>query len=471
VLLTISTTHRPATDLGFLLHKNPGREHVAEFGFGTARVVFPEATDRRCEAAVLVDVDPVGLVRDRRHPAASRFALAHYVNDRPYVASSFLSVAIGRLFGTAMTGRSKERQELAGRSIPLEAWLPVVACRGGEDLARRLFEPLGYAVDARVLPLDPQFPEWGDSAYLSLRLSGQVLLRGLLEHLFVLLPVLDDDKHYWVGADEVGKLLRRGGDWLAAHPDHKLIARRYLRHDQRLTRDALAALVADEAGDPDRSDQENDAREESAERRVGLHEQRLAAVVAVVRDSGARSVMDLGCGSGKLLVHLLKEPGLRRILGMDVSCRALEAAGRRLRLDRMPPRQRERVELLHGSLTYRDRRLDGFDAAAVVEVIEHLDPPRLGAFERALFGGARPGIVALTTPNAEYNALFEGLAAGAFRHPDHRFEWDRREFAAWAGAVAARHGYRAELSGIGPEGTGPGGASLGCPSQLAVFRR
>jgi 3' terminal RNA ribose 2'-O-methyltransferase Hen1 len=477
VLLTISTTHRPATDLGFLLHKNPGRHHVAELSFGTAHVVYPEASDERCSAAVLVDVDPVGLVRDPRRTRSpvSRFALGHYVNDRPYVASSFLSVALGRLFGTAMSGRSKERQELADQPIPLEAWLPVAACRGGEDLARRLFEPLGYAVQARALPLDPQFPDWGDSRYLSLRLTAEARLRSLLEHLFVLLPVLDDDKHYWVGADEVTKLLRRGGQWLASHPDHELIARRYLRHDQRLTRDALAMLFADEAGDPDRSDEENDAREQAAEGQPGqhapLHAQRLAAVLGMITDSGARSVLDLGCGSGRLLAELVKQRGLQRIVGLDVSCRVLELAGRRLHLDRMTPRQRERVELLHGSLTYRDGRLRGFDAAAVVEVIEHLDPPRIGAFENALFGHARPDTVVLTTPNAEYNVLFEGLPAGSFRHADHRFEWTRAQFAEWAQGVAARHGYRAELSGIGPEGTGPDGTGLGCPSQLAVFRR
>ena len=477
MLLTISTTHRPATDLGFLLHKNPGRHHVAELSFGTAHVVYPEATDERCSAAVLVDVDPVGLVRDTRgtRSPASRFALGHYVNDRPYVASSFLSVALGRLFGTAMSGRSKERQELADQPIPLEAWLPVAACRGGEDLARRLFGPLGYTVRARALPLDPQFPDWGDSRYLSLRLTARVRLRSLLEHLFVLLPVLDDDKHYWVGADEVTKLLRRGGRWLAAHPDHELIARRYLRHDQRLTRDALAMLFADEAGDPDRSDEENDARDQAAARQPGqdapLHAQRLAAVLGVITASGARSVLDLGCGSGRLLAELVKQRGLQRIVGLDVSCRALELAGRRLHLDRMTPRQRERVELLHGSLSYRDGRLRGFDAAAVVEVIEHLDPPRVGAFEHALFGHARPDTVVLTTPNAEYNVLFAGLSAGSFRHADHRFEWTRAQFAEWAHGVAARHGYRAELSGIGPEGTGPDGTGLGCPSQLAVFRR
>lgn len=469
MLLTISTTHQPATDLGFLLHKNPARHHVAELGFGTAHVVYPEASDECCSAAVLVDVDPVGLVRGRT--PAGRFALGHYVNDRPYVASSFLSVALGRLFGTAMSGRSKERQDVADQAIPLEAWLPVASCRGGEDLARRLFEPLGYGMATQALPLDPQFPDWGDSPYLSLRISGRVRLRDLLHHLFVLLPVLDDDKHYWVGADEVAKLLRRGGEWLAAHPDHELIARRYLRHDQRLTRDALARLFEDEAGDPDRCDQESDAGEESVERKVSLHAQRLAAVLGVITGSGARSVLDLGCGSGRLLTELLKERGLERIVGLDVSYRSLETAARRLHLDSMAPRQRERVDLLHGSLTYRDSRLRGFDAAAVVEVIEHLDPPRLGAFSRGLFGFARPRIVVVTTPNAEYNALFDGLPAGSFRHADHRFEWTRAQFAGWAEEVAARHGYRVELSGIGPEGAGPDGASLGCPSQLAVFRR
>jgi 3' terminal RNA ribose 2'-O-methyltransferase Hen1 len=479
VLLTISTTHRPATDLGFLLHKNPERHHVTELGFGTAHVFYPEASDERCSAAGLVDVDPVGLVRDRT--AAGRFALAHYVNDRPYVASSFLSVALGRLFGTAMTGRSKERQDLADQALPLEAFLPAAACRGGGDLARRLFEPLGYAVSAQARPLDPQFPDWGDSPQVSLRISARVRLRDLLRHLFVLLPVLDDDKHYWVGADEVAKLLRRGADWLAAHPDRDLIARRYLRHDQRLTRDALARLFEDEAADPDRRDQESDAGEESVERKVSLQERRLAAVLGVITGSGARRVLDLGCGSGRLLAELLKERGLERIVGLDVSHRALETAARRLHLDSMAPRQRERVELLHGSLTYRDSRLRGFDAAAVVEVIEHLDPPRLGAFERGLFGHARPGTVIVTTPNAEYNALFDGLPAGSFRHADHRFEWTRAQFIEWADGVAARHGYRVEISGIGPEGTVPGstgpgstgqdGASLGCPSQIAVFRR
>jgi 3' terminal RNA ribose 2'-O-methyltransferase Hen1 len=468
MLLTISTTHEPATDLGFLLHKHPDRLHSTQLPFGTAHVVYPEAEKGRCTAGLLVEVDPVGLVRDRKGgPKGSDFSLGQYVNDRPYAASSFMSVALNKCFGTALTGRSKERPELADIPIPLVVRLPVLPCRGGEAVLRRLFEPIGYQITAAPVPLDTHFPAWGDSRYLDVELSATIRLRELLEHLFVLLPVLDDDKHYWVGPEEVDKLLRRGGTWLAAHPERDLITRRYLRYDKRLVRDALARLDdEDSPEDPDEIVATHDAEEAAVEKPISLNEQRLAAVVDVVGGSSARSVVDLGCGEGSLIRRLLKDTPVERILGVDVSHRALERATRRLHLDTMAPRQGERVELVQGALTYRDRRLSGFDAATVVEVIEHLDPPRLGAFERALFAHAQPRTVVVTTPNVEYNARFPTLTPGAFRHRDHRFEWSRSELADWAGQVCERYGYQAEVSGIGPEDP-----ELGCPTQMAVFRR
>jgi 3' terminal RNA ribose 2'-O-methyltransferase Hen1 len=466
MLLTISTTADPATDLGFLLHKNPARVHSFEQSFGKATVFYPEASPERCTVCLLVEVDPVGLVRRRSGPGGDGGLLGQYVNDRPYAASSFLSVALADVFGTAMTGRSKDRPELAATALPLEVRIPVLPSRGGDALIRELFEPLGYTVTAERLPLDEKFPNWGESRYFAVTLRGTMRLQDLLNHMYVLIPVLDDEKHYWVGDDEVEKLLRRGGEWLPAHPAKEHIARRYLKHRKSLARAAMERLTPAEADADDVPVKgKPTGREEALEAPLSLNEQRIATVVEAVLGAGAKSVVDLGCGEGRLLRELLRQRQLDRIVGVDVSLRALDYAEERLELDRLAPAIRDKVKLLHGSLMYRDRRLQGFDVATIIEVVEHLDAPRLLAFERVVFENARPATVVLTTPNAEYNAKFPNLAAGQFRHPDHRFEWTRAELEKWAGDVAARFGYEVRFAPVGPVD-----AVLGAPTQMAIFR-
>jgi 3' terminal RNA ribose 2'-O-methyltransferase Hen1 len=233
-----------------------------------------------------------------------------------------------------------------------------------------------------------------------------------------------------------------------------------------LFREALSRLMDDEEVDPAEDAHPKDVGEETLERPLSLNDQRHGVVLAVLRASGASRVLDLGCNDGKLLRQLLNERQFERIVGLDVSMQALQRAAQRIGYDRLPPKQRERIELIHGSLIYRDRRLAGFDAAAVIEVIEHLDPPRLSAFERVLFEFARPKTIVLTTPNREYNTMWETLPAGQFRHPDHRFEWTRAEFQAWAGRIGERFGYRVRFLPVGPEDT-----TVGSPTQMAVFER
>ncbi len=326
----------------------------------------------------------------------------------------------------------KDRPELAETPIPLEARITALPSRGGEGLLHKLFEPLGYTITTEHYPLDPEFPAWGESPYYSVTLTHTVRLSDLLAHLYLLIPVLDDDKHYYVGDDEVEKLLKHGEGWLSDHPERALITRRYLKHQNRLTNAALARLIEVETPQIEAIAAQQDAEEAVVEEKISLHQQRLGAVLAVLKANGAHRILDLGCGEGRLLQLLLKEKQFTTNLGMDVSHRALEIAAERLNLDRLLPMQRERISLIHGSLMYRDPRLSGFDAAACVEVIEHLDPPRLAAFERVLFEFARPELVVITTPNAEYNVMWETLPAGKFRHRDHRFEWTRAEFGAWA---------------------------------------
>ena len=463
MLLTITTTHQPATDLGYLLYKNPSRVQSFDLTFGQAHVFYPEATNERCTAALLLDINPIGLVR-----GGGDFSLSQYVNDRPYVASSFMSVAIAQVYGTALNGTSRERPKLADTPIPLEVTVSVIPSRGGETLLARLFEPLGYTVKTECHELDPQFPDWGMSPYHTLTLSNTVRLADLLSHLYVLIPVLDDNKHYFVDQHEVDKLLAKGEGWLSKHPEKELITTRYLKHQRGLKQSALAQLIDD---DPDTEtnnaeEAQAEAQLQTTEQHMSLHKQRLGAVMAVLKGSEAQRVLDLGCGEGKLLRRLLEESQFTHICGMDVSHRVLEKAADRLKLEQISEHKRARIELIHGSLTYRDARLSGYDAAAVVEVIEHLDPPRLAAFERVLFEFARPGVVVLTTPNSEYNVMWESLPAGKFRHRDHRFEWTRDEFRAWAERVCEQFGYTVRFLPIGTED-----ATVGSPSQMGVFER
>ncbi|WP_371744581.1 3' terminal RNA ribose 2'-O-methyltransferase Hen1 [Georgenia sp. TF02-10] len=462
--MTLATTHEPATDLGFLLHKHPDRVQVFQQSFGNVTVFYPEATEARCTVALMLEVDPVRLARSRAKNTPD-FSLAQYVNDRSYAASSLLAVAMADVFSTARSGRCDARQELADSVIPLEIVLPVLPCRGGADIAHRLFEPLGWVVDAEPIPLDDAFPDWGHSRYVRLRLSGLVRLADALNQLYVLLPVLDESKHYWQGPDEVDKLMRSGQGWLASHPDVNLIMQRYLGRHGELTRAALARLA--ELGDDVEEAIEPAADEElrqPKQQRLSLSQERHEAVHRVLLDLRARSVIDLGCGTGQFLDRLIMSPQFTRIAGSDVSTRSLRNAARRLHLDRMSERQSARVSLFHGALTYEDERYAGFDAAVLMEVVEHVDPSRLVALEHVVFGAAQPGAVVVTTPNRECNALYDGLVG--MRHPDHRFEWTRQEFADWSDRVAVTYGYVVERRGVGDLD-----ATLGTPTQMAIFER
>ncbi|MCZ4607557.1 3' terminal RNA ribose 2'-O-methyltransferase Hen1 [Streptomyces sp. Lzd4kr] len=476
MFLTITTTgtpERPATDLGFLLHKHPEKAQRFSTSYGTAHVLYPEADDQRCTAALLLEVDAVALVRrgkGKGRGGAPDAALAQYVNDRPYAASSLLAVALSAVFSSAMRGVCNARPERAAEPLPLRIEVPSLPARGGPELVRRLFEPLGWAVTVEPVPLDVRFPEWGDSRYVRLVLESQALtLAEALRHLYVLLPVLDDAKHYWVASDEVDKLLRAGEGWLPDHPEQKLITSRYLSRRWSLTREAMERLELVRLAEADDSEVEDidnavEAETEAEEKPTPLAVQRRDAILAALKASGAARVLDLGCGQGQLVQALLKDPAFTEIVGVDVSMRALTIAGRRLKLDRMGERQASRVRLFQSSLAYTDSRLKGYDAAVLSEVVEHLDLPRLPALEYAVFGSARPRTVLVTTPNVEYNVRWETLPAGHVRHSDHRFEWTREEFRTWARAVAERHGYEVEFVPVGLDDP-----EVGPPTQMAIF--
>ena len=460
ITLNASGDAYSARDLGFLLHKHPDHVHERETAAGKATIFFPELGDDRATALLYLDIDPVGLVRGKG--GRDDGLLSHYVNDRPFVANSFLSVALGRAFGQTMAGKSKERQDLADQALPLEARIVPVAAAGDAGLIAELFEPLGYEVDAQLIA-----SQLSRGLY-DLRLRATVRLSDLLNHIYVLVPVLDNAKHYWIDRDEIDKLLAKGEGWLADHPAKQLIARRALKHRRSLANQALERLAESETdtGDDTPDDEREPEPEEDLEKPIRLHDLRLDTVVEKLLECKARSILDLGCGEGKLISRLIKQRGIEQIVGVDAAVHTIEKAARRLRLDQAGDALRERVKLRLGSLTYGDREWRGFDAATLVEVIEHIDPPRLSSLELSLFADARPETVIVTTPNREYNAVFEAMAPDSLRHPDHRFEWTRAEFKTWAERVADDNRYAVAFHPLGPEHE-----TLGSPSQMAVFER
>ena len=353
MLLTISTTRPGASDIGFLLHKHPDKFQTFDFAYGKIHAFYPKATPEECTFAVLLDINPIQLIRSKR--LVSQFALKQYVNDRPYVASSFMSAAISKILSSAMNGRCEAKPELVEEEMPLSATIPVLPARGDSDLISQLFTPLGYEVEVEQHPLDEKFSEWGQSDYFTTKLKATTTLQKFLTHLYVLIPVLDNEKHYWVGTAEIDKLLTKGSTWLENHPARDLILHRYLKYQKNLYSQAIAMLSEEDVV-------ENNNNE-------SLHTQRLQQVLEEVKKTSAKSVVDLGCGEGRMLELLLAEKQFEHILGMDASSRILQIAEKRLYFDDMAPKQRERIQLIQGGLTYNDRRIYGHDLALLIEVI------------------------------------------------------------------------------------------------------
>lgn len=459
LLVTITYTAPDASDLGYLLHKNPSKVQSFDLNVGVATVFYPEVSGERCTAALLLEVDAIDLVRNKHLRVGTRDSLDHYVNDRPYASSSLMSVALGKVFSTAMSGRCKERPQLAVGALQLVIELSSVSVMGPPGFASSLFEPLGWEVSEIPVPLDPEFPDWGDSSYVRITLTGTIRLSDALRQVYLLLPVLDDAKHYWVSDDEVGKLMRAGAGWLEKHPHREIITQRYLAHQRSMT-EKVAFPIHEERG----AEADDDVPLVPA--RKTLRGLRVEAVLKALHDVGARKVVDMGCGEGALLHRLFSDPVFTELVGTDVSPQMLSRAEERLRLRELSDRQRERVRLLQSSVTYLDERLRDFDAAVLMEVVEHIEPERLAALEHSVFGYAQPRSVVVTTPNVEFNSLYPLLPEGTFRHPDHRFEWTRAEFAHWAASIASTYGYSVELRSIGEVDQ-----LLGAPTQMAIFRR
>ena len=462
MLLTITYEGKETQNLGYLLHKNPDRPQQFEISYGKAYVFYPEVSDERTTAALLLDIDPLDLAKGKIGSGTG--GLFDYVNDRPYGCSSFMSSAIARIFGSALNGKCKEKQELADTPIDLSVTIYCLKDNGIEQLAQQLSEPLGYTVETKRTQLDDKFPEWGKAPYVDLTIKGKKKISDILKHVYVLIPVFDTQKHYYVDESEISKLLKHGEGWLQDHPYKEKITRRFLGKKQEYIRKANEALTADEMENNEQEELPGEEKQEE-KTRIPLNTTRLETVKRAVLESGAESVIDLGCGEGRLIELLLKEESIKKITGCDVSVLSLERASFKLRYRKMDQAQKDRLSLMQASLTYMDSRFSGHDCACLIEVLEHIDHSRLDAVERIVFEHISPKTVIVTTPNREYNAVY-GIPENELRHRDHRFEWTREEFRKWTEKICEKYGYRCEINGIGDLSE-----QYGQPTQMGVFKK
>ena len=457
-----------AEDFSYLLHKHPNKLFRKELGgFGEVFVYYPVADDGRASASltVLIDTARGGKGRSRMPEEATQ-----YVGDWAYASGTVLATALRVAFATALGGRCQDKPDAVGCPMHLTAVLPAVRARGGEDAVRRLFAPLGYEVTTTSEDADPEYPEWGESRALGVRLVGDVTLHALLTHLYLLLPCLDTSRYHHVGDAEVDKLLRHGEGWLDDHPERGRILSHYLRGKRGLIDAANTALAerAPEATEATEDEPEDEGgatplavdTEAARERPLRLLDHRLTAVLGALRaEPACRSVVDLGCGEGVLVRAMLAQGDIESVVGIDPAPTALTRALRRVKYDK-------RFRALQGSAFHLEDAAVGKDAVVLMEVIEHIEPSRLAWVEEMVWGRLGTRRVVVTTPNREYNARFEWVAEGGVRHHDHRFEWTREEFLVWARRVAEAYGYSVEVTGVGAvdEEVGP-------PTQMAVFRR
>jgi len=395
MLLEISTTHNPATDLGFLLHKHPDKVQEIDLAIGKAHIFYPEANQNRCTICLLLDINPIEVIKSKKN--IRNFLQENYVNDRTYTSNSFMSTAIVKAFGSAINGTCHTRPELPETKMPFEVKLHAINVENESQL-KELFEPLGYEINYQKYDVDSQFVEWGKSKTITLSLKKTTTLQELLSQLYVFILVLDNERHYWIGNQEIDLLKRRGAGWLDSHPQKEWIIKRFLKYIPELTYSAKLNILKDE---------ENIKENQKKEKELNLHQKRLLKAFQLLKNSHSESVLDVGCGEGKLLKLLLKDSQFKKISGTDVAFSELQRANEKLYLDTASPYIKEKISLFQSSVTYQDERFLGYDAIALVEVIEHINEERLEVFEKNIFGYARPKTVVLSTPNSEYNVLFE----------------------------------------------------------------
>ena len=467
MLLTITCKGEHASELSFLLHKNPYKVQEFNVIMGKAYVFYPKVSDIETTVALLADLNPIDLVKGKEGVKQdSYYTLFDYINDRPYSINSFTSSIISKVFNTACAGKCEHLPELVKTELDLSCTLYALPVKGRLDMINKIFEPLGYEVSYEEKILDSEFEEFGKSSYVDLTIHNEhITLYNLLNQIRILIPVFDKEKHYYVDEKEVDKLIRLSIDWLKDHPEKNRIVGRYFSKDKKLAVKALEALKIDEIKNDD-IEEDNTTSEKTIEKKVRLNDQRLETVKKTIIENNCKTVLDYGCGEGNLESILANESSISQITFTDISFNALKNTKFRIRSKMKNEDYDNKFSSFQSSLLYRDERCRNFDCICLIEVIEHIELNRLDTIVENIFGYYKSKIIIITTPNREYNIKYEFLEEDKLRHPDHRFEFTRDEFYKFVNNIVDndRYPYNAIIESIGEIDD-----TVGSPTMMAVF--
>lgn len=461
MLLSITCEHEHSQELSWLFHKNPDKIQSFNIIAGKAFVFYPEYSDKKVKICLALDIDTVTLVRKLKLPLDSHL-LQHYVNDRPYVVSSFMSTAISNVFSSALNGNCKDKPELIDVIFPFEVEISVLKVIGGESLIKKFFEPLGYEVETESFNLDEKFENWGKSRYYKVKLKNNLTLKDLLSHLYVLIPTFDMEKHFYIGNIEAENFLKKGESWLKTHPEKETIIKRYFRKLGKYSNYILSKL---------NENQEDEEKEleidiEVKKKKESLQTIRINTIFDKLCELGTKTVADVGCGEGKLLRLLKNKPQFQKICGTDVVYKNLIIAKDKLDLDEVATHNLEKINIFQSSILYKDDRLKEYETICLIEVIEHIEEDRIVFLEKIVFGYLNTKNVLISTPNSEYNNVYMPENSDSFRHEDHRFEWNREEFKNWVEKICNNFNYNADFFGIGDYNE-----QFGYPTQAVILKR
>ena len=471
--LILKASGEGADIVSHLLSKNPNNVYDRTDKGVRVRMVYTTATERETEVLMHAEPDPVDLVRG----TPDGYDITQYINDREFVTSSLFCSYIRSALGTALNGKPKEAYaRWVGHPFDMELSFGPVASDLPDRAIEELFSPLGYAVTLERDELTYTFDLKKKSTVRRIILRGQVTVQNALRQLFLLIPVLDNYKHYFISEDEIDKIKRYGEGWLDSHPLKEMIIKRTLRFAELIRQyerqeGALSAPAEAVNAEEDNVSTEGkgdgiDDPSLQEDPPVRLNELRYRAITDVVAGLPLkRRIVDMGAGEGKLSARLAYIPGVESILAVEPSgqsrLRAMERFAKleeRSGIAAMP-------EPIIGSLFYFDEQLQNQDVMILCEVIEHIDAYRLNGIMDTIMNEYQPEVLLVTTPNKEYNQVY-AMERESFRHHDHRFEWTRAELAAQCEMWTKQAEYTFEIRGIGEYAEG-----FGQPTQLVIFRK